>query len=180
MMGSHSNRPGTSTLGPDWLSVALALGGVLLLLYALPMVALFLSVPPGDLLARIDDPIVVSSATTSLLSASISTLLATAFGLPLAYWLARTQRRLAAVVTGVVVLPLVLPPVVSGLLLLSVVGAATPLGAAARNVGVPLSRYWGLDPETVPDSSFTIGIGDPGEMAAKAEAAADEGPQSPF
>ena len=140
MMGSHSNRPGTSTLGPDWLSVALALGGVLLLLYALPMVALFLSVPPGDLLARIDDPIVVSSATTSLLSASISTLLATAFGLPLAYWLARTDTPLTTVVLAIVVLPLVLPPTVGGIVLLTVFGPGSLLGDTAIAAGFPLTR----------------------------------------
>ena len=138
--GSHPNRPATDTFGLDWLSVALALGGVLLLYYIVPMVSLFLSVPPGDILARMNDPTVVDSATTSLLSASISTVVATLFGLPLAYWLARTDGAVTKVVLAIVVLPLVLPPTVGGIVLLTVFGPSSPLGEAAIAAGFPLTR----------------------------------------
>lgn len=138
--GSHPNRSGTATFGFDWLSVALVLGGVLLLYYVVPLVSLFLSVPAGEVLARMNDPTVVDSATTSLLSASISTVVATLFGLPLAYWLARTDGAVTKVVLAVVVLPLVLPPTVGGIVLLTVVGPTSPLGEAAIAAGVPLTR----------------------------------------
>jgi molybdate/tungstate transport system permease protein len=138
--GSNSTRTGTVAVGRDWLSVALVLGGVLLLYYVVPMVSLFLSVPSGDILARMADPTVVDSAITSVLSASISTVLATLFGLPLAYWLARTDGMVTKVVLAVAVLPLVLPPVVSGIVLLTVFGPASPLGGAAVAAGFPLTR----------------------------------------
>ena len=137
---SHPNRSATGAFGLDWLSVALVLGGVLLLYYLVPMVSLFLSVPAGDVLARMSDPAVVDSATTSLLSASISTVAATTFGLPLAYWLARTEGAVTKVVLAVVVLPLVLPPTVGGIVLLTVFGPGAPLGEAAIAAGVPLTR----------------------------------------
>ncbi|ESS05558.1 MAG: ABC-type sulfate transport system, permease component, partial [uncultured archaeon A07HB70] len=138
--GSGSNRSGADTFGVDWLSVALVLGGVLLLYYVVPLVSLFLSVPAGDVLARMSDPTVVDSATTSLLSASISTVVATLFGLPLAYWLARTDGAVTKGVLAVVVLPLVLPPTVGGIVLLTVFGRGSPLGEAAIAAGVPLTR----------------------------------------
>ncbi|QZP39356.1 ABC transporter permease subunit (plasmid) [Halobaculum magnesiiphilum] len=138
--GSHSNRSGTSMFGFDWLSVALVLGGVLLLYYVVPLVSLFLSVPAGEILARMNSPTVVDSATTSLLSASISTVIATSFGLPLAYWLARTDGAITKIVLAVVVLPLVLPPTVGGIVLLTVFGPNSPLGEAAIAAGFPLTR----------------------------------------
>ena len=138
--GPNSNRSGTAAFGFDWLSVALVLGGVLLLYYLVPLLSLFLSVPAGEVLARMSNPTVVDSATTSLLSASISTGVATVFGLPLAYWLARTDGAVTKGVLAVVVLPLVLPPTVGGIVLLTVFGPGSPLGQAASAAGFPLTR----------------------------------------
>jgi molybdate/tungstate transport system permease protein len=137
---SHSTRSGPSTFGFDWLSVALVLGGLLLLYYVVPLVSLFLSVPSDDIFARLNNPTVVDSATTSLLSASLSTVIATVLGLPLAYWLARTEGPVTKVVLAISVLPLVLPPVVSGIVLLTVFGQGSPLGATAVDAGFPLTR----------------------------------------
>lgn len=138
--GSHSNRSGTDTFRFDWLSAALVLGGVLLLYYLVPLVSLFLSVPAGEVLARMNNPTIVDSATTSLLSASISTVIATLFGLPLAYWLARTNGGVTKIVLAVVAFPLVLPPTVGGIVLLTVFGPSSPLGEAAIAAGFPLTR----------------------------------------
>ena len=124
----------------DWLSVALVLGGLLVLYYFLPLASLFLSASPGAVLGRLADPAVRSAAATSLLSASITTVLATAFGLPLAYWLARTSNPWKPLVLAVVVLPLVVPPTVGGVVLLTVVGPNTLVGGAAAALGVPLTR----------------------------------------
>ncbi|MDS0259675.1 dipeptide epimerase [Haloarcula sp. S1CR25-12] len=46
---------------------------------------------------------------------------------------------------------------------------------AARALGVPLYRQWGLDPERVPPTTYTVGIDPPAEMARKARAAAEAG-----
>lgn len=137
---TNTTRSETGRFARDWLSVALVLGGVLLLYYVVPLLSLFLSVPPGSVLARLNDPTIVSSATTSLLSASISTGIATLFGLPLAYWLARTEGAVTKGVLAVAALPLVLPPTVGGIVLLTVFGPGSPLGEAAAAAGVPLTR----------------------------------------
>jgi molybdate/tungstate transport system permease protein len=124
----------------DWLSAPGLLGATLLCYYLVPLLSLVLAQPPGAVLARLTDPDVVRAAKTSLLGAGASTLLATLLGLPLAYWLARAEGRLPTLLTALVVLPLVLPPVVSGMVLLTVVGPDTLVGGAAATAGVPLTR----------------------------------------
>ena len=37
-----------------------------------------------------------------------------------------------------------------------------------RRLGHPLYRLWGLNPDAIPDTSFTIGLAEPGVMAAQA------------
>src|SRR5699024_2732590 len=124
----------------DWLTLALGLGGLLCLYYLVPLVSLFLSVPLSDVIARMGNPPVVNAATNSLVSAAISATIATVFGLPLAYWLARAETRWKSVVLAVVVLPLVLPPTVGGIVLLTVFGPGTPIGELAIAAGLPLTR----------------------------------------
>jgi molybdate/tungstate transport system permease protein len=122
-----------------WRTVAAVLGGALALYYLVPILSLVLARPPGAVVAELGSPRVVEAAATSLFGALVATAIATAFGLPLAYWLARTDSRLRVPVLAVVVLPLVLPPIVAGMVLLTVVGPSTPLGRAATSLGVPLT-----------------------------------------
>jgi len=124
----------------DWLTVAFLLGAVLLCYYLVPLLALVLSQPPGVIIQRLTRPTVVSAATTSLTASITSAAIASVFGLPLAYWLARTDGRVKTVVTAVVVLPLVLPPIVSGMVLLTVVGPNTFIGGLAAANGLQLTR----------------------------------------
>ena len=58
-----------------------------------------------------------------------TTLILLAVGLPLAYWLAFSQRRWRFLVEAVVALPLVLPPTVLGFYVLLAMGPRSPLGA---------------------------------------------------
>ena len=124
----------------DWLTVALVLGGLLVAYYLLPLASLLLSASPSAVVGRLAEPAIQSAATTSLVSASLTTVLATALGLPLAYWLARAETPWTRVVLAVVVLPLVLPPTVGGVVLLTVFGPNTVIGDAAASAGLPLTR----------------------------------------
>jgi molybdate transport system permease protein len=69
-------------------------------------------------------------------------LAATVLGLPVAvglgYWLARTRSPWRVVVSIAVFLPLVLPPVVTGWLLLALLGRNAPLGALLAALGLPV------------------------------------------
>ena len=69
-----------------------------------------------------------SALGTSVLTASISTGIIAALGIPLAFSLSRATGRLADVVGVLVLLPLALPPLVSGILLISVLGPHAWIG----------------------------------------------------
>lgn len=139
-MHRSESRTEAPVTRPEWLTVSFLLGAVLLCYYLVPLLSLAAAQPPGAVLARLTTSDVLSAARTSLTGALVSTAVATTFGVPLAYWLARTDGRLTAVVTTLVVLPLVLPPVVSGMVLLTVVGPGTLVGDAAMAAGIPLTR----------------------------------------
>lgn len=66
----------------------------------------------------------------SALTATISLVVIACLGIPLAYVLARSKGRLAAVAGAAVYLPLALPPLISGILLVFVVGPYTAVGRA--------------------------------------------------
>ena len=65
---------------------------------------------------------------TSLLTATVSAALVTLLGVPLAYLLARSRGVAGRVLSALVALPLALPPLMSGLLLLYVLGPYTLAG----------------------------------------------------
>jgi ABC-type Fe3+/spermidine/putrescine transport system ATPase subunit/ABC-type sulfate transport system permease component len=65
---------------------------------------------------------------TSVVSASISTVIVAVFGIPLAHRLAASDGWVARGVGLLVQLPLALPPVMSGIVLIYVVGPYTPIG----------------------------------------------------
>ena len=79
----------------------------------------------------------------SLVSATISTSLLALFGIPLAYFLARyTGFRGKFVIRVIVIIPLVLPPLASGALLLGVFGPNSPLVQYFPGVEFTQSSTW--------------------------------------
>jgi molybdate transport system permease protein len=76
-----------------------------------------------------DWPSLGGATLVSLMSASAATLLVAIGGIPLGYLLARRTGSAMALLGFVVQLPLALPPLASGILLLFLLGYASPLGA---------------------------------------------------
>ncbi len=123
----------------DPMALAAVLGFVLIAYFAVP-VLLFLSQAGSiGVLEQLAEPVVREAIVTSLVTAPISTAIATVFGVPLAYLLSRGSFRGKRLVEAVVLVPLVVPPVVGGVMLLAVVGQFTPIGGAASRLGVPLT-----------------------------------------
>jgi molybdate/tungstate transport system permease protein len=129
-------RPAGAVVSGRWRTLAAIVGGLLVVYYSLPLSALLYGRNPASLARSLADPFVVTAATNTLVAAGASTTLALAFGVPLGYWLARTDARGASLVTALVAFPLVLPPVVSGMLLLTVFGGEGVAGL----VGLSLDR----------------------------------------
>ena len=103
------------------------LGGLLALYLAIPLVAFFARLVSSSQ-RGFSTPGLWPALRTSVESATIATVVIAVLGVPLAYVLARHPGRLANVVTVVVALPLALPPVMSGVLLIYLVGPYTTVG----------------------------------------------------
>ncbi len=79
----------------------------------------------------------------SLRVATVATVVAVPFGIAVAYGLARSSFWGKPLVEAIVYLPLVLPPVVTGYLLLIVFGRRAPIGGyLADHFGIVLSFRW--------------------------------------
>ncbi|WP_436933490.1 ABC transporter permease [Halovenus marina] len=115
------------------------LGTVILLYFLIPFVTFLSRTGTANVVDRLAAPEARVAVRNSLLTAPVSTAIATAFGVPLAYVLARSSFPGKRLVEGVVILPLVLPPVVGGSMILTTVGRFTPIGSAAARAGVPLT-----------------------------------------
>jgi molybdate transport system permease protein len=115
--------------------VALAIMGLLVL--AAPLIGLLVRAPWTGLAETLRSEVVVDALRLSLLSSLGATLVSLILGLPLAWLLARTSFPGQSLVRGLVVLPLVIPPVVGGAALLFTFGRR-------GFVGEPLERLTGL------------------------------------
>jgi molybdate transport system permease protein len=119
-------------------SAAVALGAALVLLLGLPLLSLILRISPAALLARLVEPPVLQALRLSLVTSLAATVLVIALGLPVAYALAMTEFRGKRLLEVLVDLPMVLPPTVAGVALLTAFGRAGLAGRALAAFGITL------------------------------------------
>jgi molybdate transport system permease protein len=116
-------------------SLALAL---LLAFLTLPVVAIFVDVPPRDLVSSLGDDAALDALRLSLETSGIALAIIVAFGTPAAWLLATRRWRGRNVVVTLVELPLVVPPAVAGIGLLAAFGPRGLLGGALDDAGIAL------------------------------------------
>jgi molybdate transport system permease protein len=114
-----------------------AAGGLLLL--GVPLVGLLLRTPWARLPAILASESSLTALRLSLVVSMLAALLSLVLGFPLAWLLARTRLPGRAALRGLVVLPLVLPPVVAGVGLLAALGRRGILGGGLEALGVRLA-----------------------------------------
>jgi molybdate transport system permease protein len=112
-------------------ATALALAFLLL-----PVVAIFLRVPPGHLFAQLGNPVARDALLVSLKTSAIAEALILLVGTPAAYFLARRRFRGRALAITAIELPLVLPPAVAGIALLATFGRFQLLGGSLHALGL--------------------------------------------
>jgi molybdate transport system permease protein len=100
-----------------------------------PLLSFLGFLPWSQVPGILNDPDALGSLRTSLLSATISTLLIALFGIPLGYVLARARFRGKELISLVIYVPLVFPPVVSGIVLLLLYGPYGLIGGPLANAG---------------------------------------------
>jgi molybdate transport system permease protein len=145
---NESSRPLTPPAGPsvrgrrrpDWGTRSLiALAGLSALFLSLPILVLVArAIFDGSLARALTAQVVLSALALSLATTAISLVITVAFGLPLAYVLARRRFRGDGLVEAIVDLPLVLPPAVAGLALLLLLGRRGFLGGPLDAIGIEM------------------------------------------
>ena len=128
-----------SLLRGTWRVAGYALGGSLLAFLVIPVVALFVTGSPADWLAGLRHPITVPALVLSLVTTALSLSVLVALGTPLAWWLGRSEARVARFVETVVQLPIVVPPAVAGLALLLAFGRRGLIGPLLEGLGIDIA-----------------------------------------
>ncbi|MDX6448517.1 MAG: molybdate transport system permease protein [Gaiellaceae bacterium] len=113
------------------LALALALAFLVL-----PVAALFLRVPPGDLVSALGNHVFRDALVVSLKTSAIAHLAVLLVGTPAAYVLARRRFPGRGLVLTLIELPLVLPPAVAGIALLAAFGRYQLLGGTLSALGI--------------------------------------------
>ena len=105
----------------------------------LPIAAIFLAIPPAQLLRDLATPVAASALSLSLRTSFAAVVAIVAFGTPLAYWLARTSFRGRRFLEAAVQMPIVVPPAVAGVGLLLVFGRRGLLGPALESAHISVA-----------------------------------------
>jgi molybdate transport system permease protein len=127
-------------------AIIVPLAVVALAFVTLPFVALLQRAPWSDLADLVTQPVVKDALRLSLTTAFAATGIALAFGIPLAWVLARTELPGRSFARALVILPMVLPPVVGGAALLFAFGRRGLFGGPvydATGFLLPFS-IWGV------------------------------------
>ena len=124
--------------------VVLAVLGVVFFL--VPLVGLLARTPWSGLIDLLSSDMVVDALLLSAIASIAAVVISTIIGVPLAWVLARAQFPGRSIVRGLVLLPLVLPPVVGGAALLFALGRRGVIGGPlydATGLVLPFST-WGV------------------------------------
>jgi len=112
------------------------LGGLLLAFIVLPIVRLVATSPVASLRQAATTAAIRDATLLSLQAAAITAAIATVFGVPLAWLLARGTFRGRGLIQAVVDLPLVVPHTVAGIALLFLLGRTGWVGGPAGRLGI--------------------------------------------
>jgi molybdate transport system permease protein len=115
-----------------WFAIAIAAAlAVALAFLTIPIVAIFVDRPPGDVLASLGEPGALDALWLSLRTTAAALLIIVVVGTPAAYFLATRRFRGRALAITLVELPLVLPPAVAGIALLAAIGGSLTFHTSA-------------------------------------------------
>ena len=111
---------------------------VALAFLVLPVVAIFLRVPPGHLVDQLSNPVVADSLRVSFETSVVAQTLVLLFGTPTAYLLASRSFGGRGLLVTLVEVPLVLPPAVAGIGLFAAFGRLGLLGSSLSAAGIAI------------------------------------------
>lgn len=141
--GRRPDRRRLRAYPPSFILIPAIIG---LALFGVPILGLLVAVPWSDLSTLLLTGMVADTLRISLLSSVAASIISLVLGVPLAWMLARFRFPGRSVVRGLVLLPLVLPPVVGGAALLFALGRRGVVGG-------PIERVTGL---TLPFTTWGV------------------------
>ena len=103
-----------------------------------PVLAIFVHVPPSRLVAQLSSPVVTDALVVTLKTTLVAQALILLLGTPTAYLLASRRFLGRSLLVALVELPLVLPPAVAGIGLIAAFGRFGLLGPQLRAAGVTI------------------------------------------
>ena len=120
-----------------WSRVVLAVLGACLVLFVVgPLLRLLWESSPEGLIDALNDEELRASIGLTVFTATMATLVAALFGIPLAYLLARRRFPGRRLVQGLIDLPVVIPHPVAGIALLLFLGRRSSLGGVLSHLGL--------------------------------------------
>jgi molybdate transport system permease protein len=120
-------------------TVAQVLATALVLCFlTVPVLALFLRIPPGELVSQLGNDVVIDALVVTAKTNAVAFALTLLVGTPAAYFLATRRFPGRDVVITAIELPLVLPPAVAGIGLLAAFGRLGLLGGQLDALGVTI------------------------------------------
>ena len=117
------------------LTIAL-ISGLFVCLILFPLIALFTTTSFSELVAQLLSAHVVSAVLISFQTSVTVVLLSLLFGIPVAYLLAMKEFKGKIILDTLIDLPLTIPPLVSGLALLMLLGGNSPFGRLLATSGM--------------------------------------------
>ncbi len=123
-----------------------AAAALLLVLYLFaPLIYLIPVLTPAALFTALQDSVVKQALETSVFSSALAAVVIAVFGVPLGYLLAKQKFYGRSVITILAVSPIVFPPVVSGILLISLFGPYGAIGGYFARNGMEIDgTFWGI------------------------------------
>ncbi len=118
---------------------AVAAAAVAMAFLVLPVLALFLRVPPRDLIHALGTPAAQDALVVSVKTSAIAHAAVLLVGTPAAYMIGRGRFRGRSLLLSLIELPLVLPPVVAGVALLVTFGRLGLLGGTVNALGIHIA-----------------------------------------
>lgn len=112
---------------------------VTLAFLVVPIAAIFLRVPPGDLVDALGSEVARDALIVTLETTVVAQVLILAFGTPTAYLLANRRFPGHSLAVTLIELPLVLPPAVAGIGLLATFGRLGLLGSSFSALGIEIA-----------------------------------------
>ena len=117
----------------------LGLAAILVIYTMLPIFGIILRIDTLDVTSLLSSQ-TTSAMLLSLETATASTAICIVFGLPLAYLIARSNSKAVQLLRVATAIPLAIPPLISGALLLNIYGEESPLGMMAQHAGFRLTQ----------------------------------------